>query len=63
MYETQLETLSMINMSPAPQRIPEELEKYAKELRETVPSLPSTMIQALAWEGISDWLMRCPLDF
>lgn len=62
-YENQLATLSLINSNPAPQHLNEALEKYKIELGNAAGSLPSTVVQNLAWEGISDWLMRCPLDF
>ncbi|PZV10279.1 MAG: hypothetical protein DCF32_00225 [Leptolyngbya sp.] len=62
-YEKQLETLSLISNNPAPQHLTEALEKYRIELENTINNLPNTTIQNLAWEGISDWLIRCPLDF
>lgn len=62
-YEYQLATLSLINDNPAPHHLNETLEKYRTELEKTICTLPSTVVQDLAWEGISDWLMRCPLDF
>lgn len=61
-YENQLATLSLINNNPAPQHLNEALEKYKFELENAVGNLPSAVAQTLAWEGISDWLMRCPLD-
>ena len=62
-YERQLATLSLISDTSAPQHLSESLEKYKAELKEAVRSLPNTAIDNLGWEGISDWLIRCPLDF
>jgi hypothetical protein len=63
MYEFELKTLSLISSNPAPQHLNEALKEYSKKLQDSAPNLPGTIIQALGWEGISDWLMRCPLDF
>lgn len=63
MYEFELTTLSLINSNPAPQHLTEAFKQYSKKLKDSAPNLQSTIIDALSWEGISDWLMRCPLDF
>jgi len=63
MYECELNTLSLINSDPATQHLNEALTRYSEKLQNSAPNLPITTIQALGWEGISDWLMRCPLDF
>lgn len=63
MYECELRTLSLINSDPAPQYLSEALKQYSAKIRSSAPNLPSATIDALSWEGISDWLMRCPLDF
>ena len=63
MYEFELKTLSLINSNPAPQHLTEAFKQYSGKLKDSAPNLQSTIIDALSWEGISDWLMRCPLDF
>lgn len=62
-YEVHLATLSMIIDVSAPQHLAGALEKYKVELRDAVRNLPNAAIDDLGWEGVSDWLMRCPLDF
>jgi hypothetical protein len=43
--------------------IQQTLEDYRNRLRESVIGLGPSTREALAWEAISDWLLRCPLDF
>jgi hypothetical protein len=62
-YESQLAILSLLNSDPALQYFTRALEDYSDQLYKSVPNLPSTVIVKLKWEGVSDWLMRCPLDF
>jgi hypothetical protein len=62
-YERQLVILSLMNSDPASQYFTRALADYSDQLYKAVPSLPSTVIETLKWEGVSDWLMRCPLDF
>jgi hypothetical protein len=62
-YEYGLETISTFNDNLPSQYLKEALEKYSCELQKSVPNLPPATIQAITWEAISDWLMRCPLDF
>lgn len=62
-YEYHLQTMSfVVDISPA-QHLNEAIEKYSCELQKNVPYLPSNTIQTLKSEAVSDWLMRCPLDF
>jgi hypothetical protein len=62
-YEHQMVTMSLCTSNPAGQYLTEAQKKYSYELQNSVPHLPPEMIKTLSWEGISDWLMRCPLDF
>ncbi len=39
------------------------LDKIRMSMRENVPAVSSHTIEAVAWEAISDWLIRCPLNF
>jgi hypothetical protein len=63
MYEFELRTLSLINSDPAPQHLKEAFKQYSEKLKDSAPNLPRAIIDTLGWEGVSDWLMRCPLDF
>lgn len=63
MYEYELKTLSLINSDPAPHYLSHALKQYSTKIKKTAPNLPDTVIDALSWEGVADWLMRCPLDF
>lgn len=62
-YEHHLQTMSLVNNNPANQYLSEALKEYSCELQKSVPTLPPATIKTLSWEAISDWLMRCPLDF
>ena len=62
-YENSLRTMSLLNTDPANQHLKDALKEYDHELRRSLPNLNSAVIQALQWEAVSDWLLRCPLDF
>lgn len=62
-YEKHLHTMSLIEDNPANQCLKDTLREYTGELGKSVPNLPTEAIKTLTWEAISDWLMRCPLDF
>jgi hypothetical protein len=62
-HERQLLMLNLLNSDPALQYFTRSLKDYSDQLYKSLPSLPSTVIETLKWEGVSDWLMRCPLDF
>jgi len=55
-----LEIASLANANP------EILRKSLEELRTStrkVPGLSDGLMEGIAWEAISDWIIRCPLDF
>jgi hypothetical protein len=62
-YEYHLQTTSLIIDNKPDQHLIEAIEGYSCELGKSVPSLPSETIMILKSEAVSDWLMRCPLDF
>jgi uncharacterized Zn-finger protein len=62
-YESQLQIISSINSDPANQHLSEVLKEYQSSLQKSIPNLPLATIQKLSCEAVSDWLMRCPLDF
>lgn len=41
----------------------EEIRDYKKRLGSEVNGLSNSSIEVLTYEAISDWIMRCPLDF
>ncbi|SRR6266545_1633045 len=58
-----LETESLIPYSLPPERMKETLADFACQLRSTLPGLSPFNVEQLVHEAISDWLLRCPLDF
>lgn len=62
-YEDYLQTMCLIEDNPAKQFLKDALQEYSNELQKTIPNLPSQAVKILEWEAVSDWLMRCPLDF
>ncbi|MCC4261628.1 hypothetical protein LL270_13320 [Pseudomonas aestusnigri] len=43
--------------------IKEELAKLGDDIRKEIPTLRQSDIELIQWGVISDWLIRCPLDF
>lgn len=43
--------------------VPAVVEALAKDLARDAPSLTGSVADLIAWGTVSDWLMRCPLDF
>lgn len=58
-----LETMSMISNCKPPDLFNETVENYKIELTEELKGLNPHTIEILTFEAISDWLLRCPLDF
>lgn len=45
---------------------PQILRKSLQELHDLIgdiPGISNGLIDAIAWEAVSDWIIRCPLDF
>ncbi|AFZ61169.1 hypothetical protein H6G54_29005 [Anabaena cylindrica FACHB-243] len=62
-HERYLEMMSSINDNPANQHLSQALKEYESNLQKSIPNLPPATIQKLSCEAVSDWLMRCPLNF
>lgn len=62
-YERNLDLKSMLNNNPADTHLKITLSEYSTQLSKEIPNLSANYIDILLWEAISDWLMRCPLDF
>jgi hypothetical protein len=61
--ESFLATESLIPDSLPPQKIKEVLTSFKKELEKAMPGMSDFTRSQLVHEAISDWLLRCPLDF
>ncbi|BBC26026.1 hypothetical protein ABRG53_3769 [Pseudanabaena sp. ABRG5-3] len=62
-YEKELFMTSLINDAPSNQFFSKTHKEYEQNIKNVTPNLSSTIIKKLSLEAISDWLMRCPLDF
>ena len=62
-YENELTMNSLINDSPSNIFFRQTHKEYEQNIKSVTPNLSSTIIKKLSLEAISDWLMRCPLDF
>jgi len=61
--ENFLATESLIPDSLPPQKLREVLTAFKLELEKSMPGMSDFTRTQLVHEGISDWLLRCPLDF
>ena len=43
--------------------IREEIDKLSSDIRNEIPTLRQSDINLIKWGVVSDWLIRCPLDF
>lgn len=58
------ERLGMIGATGAPRtQLSESLDRINGELKTDLPSLGNSSIRAISQGTLSDWLIRCPLDF
>jgi hypothetical protein len=62
-YENNLELKNILNSNTANTHLKTTLSEYSSQLSKEIPNLSPNYIEILCWEAISDWLMRCPLDF
>jgi hypothetical protein len=62
-YENHLEAMNLLNDSSAQQYLKDSFKEYSTRLSIAAPTLPGGLLEDASWEAISDWLMRCPLDF
>jgi len=59
-----LESRFLTNNSKQPESIIEaEIEKLKNDINREIPTLKKTDLELITWGVISDWLIRCPLDF
>jgi hypothetical protein len=61
--ENFLATESQLVAQSPPQLLSDVLVQFRRELTDSVPGLERYTIEQLLWEAVSDWLVRCPLDF
>lgn len=54
---------SAIPDSLPPQKMKEVLEAFKNELTKAMPGMSNHSRNQLVYEAVSDWLLRCPLDF
>lgn len=60
------ERLELIGVSPGitpPEILQQELEQLIAEIADALPALSKDNATSIAYGTLSDWLMRCPLDF
>jgi hypothetical protein len=61
--ERVVKTSSLLSNSSAPEHVKGLLDEYHKRIMEDVKSVNASNADILAYEGIADWMIRCPLDF
>jgi hypothetical protein len=58
-----LETSSRIPTGTSADTFNRALSEFKNELTDEVKGLSNNTIETLSYEAVSDWLLRCPLDF
>lgn len=62
--QTYLESRFLVSPNLLPNEvIKEELQKLENDLTREIKTLKNTDIELIKWGVVSDWLIRCPLDF
>jgi len=62
--QSYLETRFLVSPDLLPNEvIKQELQKLDDDLSREISSLKRTDIELIKWGVVSDWLIRCPLDF
>jgi len=57
-------TLRSLTTTEAPrEHLNEVREQYELRLEKRVPGLDQDDVRKLAWAGVGEWMIRCPLDF
>lgn len=54
---------SLINQDVPATMLKDSLGRYKEDLARAVKGVTPQTIERLVYEGVADWLMRCPLDF
>ncbi|WP_219495302.1 hypothetical protein [Proteus terrae] len=57
-----LSILSPTNSQPS-EKMTQQIKVLTENIEQDVPSLKGTDLEKITWGVISDWLIRCPLDF
>jgi hypothetical protein len=61
--ESYLATESLLHSGDKPVLLNDSMGKYSEALKDGVKGISSNTANILVLEAISDWLIRCPLDF
>jgi hypothetical protein len=61
--ETYLAVESLLSSDPPNRTLTNTINDFATSLAETLPGVANSTTKAFAFEAVSDWLLRCPLDF
>lgn len=61
--ERYLATEVMLASGSPKEILMEALERIEQAVRVQVREVSDSTVKAVAWEAVSDWLIRCPLDF
>ncbi|MBC8952289.1 hypothetical protein [Xenorhabdus sp. PB62.4] len=63
--ETNLVGLSMLSLSNAQpgEKMLKQMEVLKENIEKEIPTLKESDLEKINWGVISDWLIRCPLDF
>ncbi|WP_089653886.1 hypothetical protein [Halobacillus aidingensis] len=62
-YENQLAFEGLMSLDDNSKKLTNTMENYKTNLQEEAKSLSNQTIDTLKFEAISDWLIRCPLNF
>lgn len=58
-----LESSWMIHSGPNNELMERALNQFMESVRAATKGLDMFTVEALAWEAVADWMLRCPLDF
>lgn len=61
--ETFLETECGIPTGAPPDTFAKHLDRFREDVKRRLTALDEHSVELLVWEAVSDWLLRCPLDF
>lgn len=61
--EDELVIANAVHSEGASKRLRDEIQVMEVGFKETMSSLTPAMVKQLSYEAISDWIIRCPLDF
>lgn len=61
--ESFLETECGIPTGSPPDTFNKHLDRFREDVKRRLAALDENSVELLVWEALSDWLLRCPLDF